>query len=298
MNYATKILDYLKENPNFIEIILVSNKEPVLKHEKGFSLLYPDKLKPNDIKDTLLALRAHASLKSALLKKEIFSFGLPDIGRIRVGYFLQRGSYTVHITKTPFQLPDIKDIFEDHLLFTQFAMKFLKEEKGVFIVLGNSWIRNNLFTYSLLRIVNKNLEKLVYVVENPISLLLSHEKSIVIQREIHSDVETYKDALNDMETLNPDIVYLSENKFYSQFEFINLIPYLNFDKLNIISIPSTHRGLFWDKVKSTLTRHVYEDFVNNLKNIIEIDYGENNKIKFFIEPIRKEEIISSTLYKI
>ncbi len=289
MNYATKILDYLKENENFVEIILVPNKEPVIKDEDGFSIIFPEKLKSIDIKDTLLALRAHASLKSALLKKEIFSFGLPSIGRIRVGYFLQRGSYTVHLIKTPYQLPDIKNIFEDHLLFTQYAMDFLKEKSGVFIILGNSWIKNNLFAYSLLKIINKNLEKIIYIVENPISLLMPHEKSIVIQREIHSDVETYKDALNDMETLNPDLVYLSENKFYSQFEFVNLIPYLNFDKLNIISIPSTNRGLFWDKIKSQLTKHSYEDFINNLKNIIEIDYGKENKIRFFIEHIRKED---------
>ncbi len=289
MNYATKIIDYLKENENFVEIILIPNKEPVLKFEKGFSILFPEKLKPIDIKDTLLALRTHALLKEALLRKEIFSFGLPSIGRIRVGYFLQRGSYAVHIIKTPFQLPDIKDIFEDHLLFTQFAMDFLKQDRGIFIILGNSWIKNNLFAYSLLRIINKNLEKIIYIVENPISLLLPHEKSIVIQRELHLDVETYKDALNDMETLNPDLVYLSENKFYSQFSFVGLIPYFNFDKLNIISIPSTNRGFFWDKVKSSLTRHVYEDFINNLKNIIEIDYGKDEKIRFFIEDIRKED---------
>jgi twitching motility protein PilT len=290
MNFATKILDFLKENKNFIEIILVPNKEPIIKHENGFSLLFNEKLKSTDIKETLLALRTHASLKSTLLKKESFSFGLPLIGRIRVGYFLQRGSYTVHITKTPYQFPEIKDIFEDHILFTQYAMDFLKERRGIFIVLGNSWIKNSLFVYSLLKILNKNLEKIVYIVENPISFLIQHEKSIVIQREVHSDVETYIDALNDMEALNPDLIYLSENKFYSQFDFIDLIPYLNFDKLNIISIPSANKGLFWDKIKNQLTKNLYEDFIKNLKDVVEIDYGNENKIRFTIKNLKEENI--------
>jgi twitching motility protein PilT len=290
MNFATKILDFLKENKNFIEIILVPNKEPIIKHENGFSLLFNEKLKSTDIKETLLALRTHAFLKSTLLKKESFSFGLPLIGRIRVGYFLQRGSYTVHITKTPYQFPEIKDIFEDHILFTQYAMDFLKERRGIFIVLGNSWIKNSLFVYSLLKILNKNLEKIVYIVENPISFLIQHEKSIVIQREVHSDVETYIDALNDMEALNPDLIYLSENKFYSQFDFIDLIPYLNFDKLNIISIPSANKGLFWDKIKNQLTKNLYEDFIKNLKDVVEIDYGNENKIRFTIKNLKEENI--------
>ncbi len=289
MNFATKILDYLKENENFVEIILVPNKEPIIKNEKGFTILFPEKLKPVDVKDTLLALRAHTSLKSALLKKEIFSFGLPSIGRIRVGYFLQRGSYAVHLIKTPYQLPDLREVFEDHLLFTQYAMDFLKEEKGIFVILGNSWIKNSIFSYALLDIINKNLEKIIYMVENPISLLLSHKKSVVIQREVKSDIDSYQDALNDMEALNPDIVYLSENKFYSQFDFVNLIGYLNFDKLNIISLPSANRGLFWDKIKSSLTRQIYEDFIDNLRDIIEIDHSVEGKIRFLIEHIRKED---------
>jgi len=101
---------------------------------------------------------------------------MPDIGRIRVSYFLQRGSYVVNIIKTPFVVPEAADI-----VVSYFYRKVSETKYGIFLIIGNRWLSNSMFAYSILKLINKNHKKIICTLENPISFLLRHGNSIVIQ---------------------------------------------------------------------------------------------------------------------
>ncbi|MFN3976457.1 MAG: twitching motility protein, partial [Aquificaceae bacterium] len=106
MNYAPYVINYLSTKEDIAEIYLVP--KAFISERRGNRLIKISDtlLTPEDIRDTLVALRSYTSSVLGPLGREgVFSFGLQNIGRFRVSYITQRGSYAVHILKTPYNIP-------------------------------------------------------------------------------------------------------------------------------------------------------------------------------------------------
>ncbi len=285
MNYTNFILNYLKQSPKFISIFLVPGFEPVVREESGeLRKILDVKLTAKDTKEILITLRNTAAIPRVPTVKEVFSFGMPDIGRIRVSYFLQRGSYVVNIIKTPFVVPEAADIVVSLEKFLDFYRKVSETKYGIFLIIGNRWLSNSMFAYSILKLINKNHKKIICTLENPISFLLRHGNSIVIQRDLSVDVESTVEAIKDMYFLDPDIIYygssiLSEN--------LPELEYLDMHRLNIISFPFSSYDVFEEKLEKSTSPYFVEIFNKHLIDVINVKqvyFDNEEKIDFEIIP--------------
>ncbi len=283
MSYTKEIINYLKQTHKFVNIFLVPGFEPVVREDNGeFKKIIDIKLTEKDTKEILLTLRNSASIPKTLAVKEIFSFGIPEIGRIRVSYFLQRGSYVLNIVKTPFIIPEPIDIFVDIGKFLDFYNKFSKDNFGIFLILGSRWLANSMFVYSLLKLINKNQKKIICTLENPISFLLRHGNSIIIQRDITVDTDSKEEAIKDMYFLDPDIVFYGSS---SLSENLNELEYLDMHRINIISFPFSSYEVFEEKLKSSTSDYFLRTFKQHLRNIIivQIEHLKDLKEKITFE---------------
>ncbi len=266
MSLPQFIIDFLKKNHNFVNIFLVPGFEPVVRRDNGeIRKILNQKLTAKDTKETLIFLRNVASKPQTLMLKETFSFGLSEIGRIRVSYFSQRNSYVVNIIKTPFIVPEPRDIMSDLIKFLDFYNDLSKENFGIFIILGNRWLANSMFVYSILKLINKNQKKIICTLENPISFLLRHGNSIIIQRDISVDSNSAEEAIKDIYFLDPDIVFygssvLSEN--------LNELEYIDMHRLNLISFPFSSYEIFKEKLEKSTSRYFLETFKKHLREVI------------------------------
>jgi len=283
VSYTKEIINYLKQTHKFVNIFLVPGFEPVVREDNGeFKKIIDIKLTEKDTKEILLTLRNSASIPKTLAVKEIFSFGIPEIGRIRVSYFLQRGSYVLNIVKTPFIIPEPIDIFVDIGKFLDFYNKFSKDNFGIFLILGSRWLANSMFVYSLLKLINKNQKKIICTLENPISFLLRHGNSIIIQRDITVDTDSKEEAIKDMYFLDPDIVFYGSS---SLSENLNELEYLDMHRINIISFPFSSYEVFEEKLKSSTSDYFLRTFKQHLRNIIivQIEHLKDLKEKITFE---------------
>ncbi len=284
MNYTNFILNYLKQSPKFLNIFLVPGFEPVVREEGGeLKKILDVKLTAKDTKEILITLRNTAAIPKVPTAKEVFSFGLPDIGRIRVSYFLQRGSYVVNIIKTPFVVPEAADIIVNLEKFLELYRKISETKYGVFLILGNRWLANSMFAYSILKLINKNHKKIICTLENPISFLLRHGNSIVVQRDLSVDVESTIEAVKDMYFLDPDIVYYGSSIFS---ENLPELEYLDMHRLNIISFPFSSYSVFKEKLEKSTSPYFIETFNKYLIDVINIKQvytDTEEKIDFQIE---------------
>jgi hypothetical protein len=90
------------------------NASPMERKEGKLVRFTPVVLTSKDIRDTLVALKSHASgLLGPLGKEGSFSFSIHKSGRFRVAYMTQRGSYVISIIKTPFEIPTIEELCQD-----------------------------------------------------------------------------------------------------------------------------------------------------------------------------------------
>lgn len=119
-----------------------------------------------------------------------FSFAVPGLSRFRVSAFKQRGSLSVVIRIISFTLPDPAafGIPEKIIRFADFS-------KGMVLVTGPAGSGKSTTLACIIDHINKNYDKHIITLEDPLEFLHRHNRSIVSQREINVDTENYVTAL-------------------------------------------------------------------------------------------------------
>jgi len=114
MNYLSHILTYLSDSQDTVELYLVPNAPIIERRDEKLIPISDKTLSAEDVRDTLLALKSYAPITVEPIGREgSFSFGIKDVGRIKVSYITQRGSFAINITKVPYRIPLLPDILSD-----------------------------------------------------------------------------------------------------------------------------------------------------------------------------------------
>lgn len=134
-----------------------------------------------------------------------FSFALPGTGRFRVNVFRQRGSYGAIIRVIPFQLPTA-----EAYNIPDSVMRLARLQKGLVLVTGPAGAGKSSTLACLIDDINKHRSGHIITMEDPIEYVHSHDKCIVTQREIPTDISTFQEAMRSALRETPDIMLLGE----------------------------------------------------------------------------------------
>ncbi len=134
-----------------------------------------------------------------------FSFAIKGLSRFRVSAYLQRGSFAAVIRIITFNLPD-----PECLGIPDQIMQLSRLKKGLVLVTGPAGSGKSTTLACMIDEMNKNYEKHIITLEDPLEFLHRHKKSIVSQREINSDTESYITALRASLRQSPDVILLGE----------------------------------------------------------------------------------------
>ncbi|NTU90180.1 MAG: Flp pilus assembly complex ATPase component TadA, partial [Actinobacteria bacterium] len=134
-----------------------------------------------------------------------FSFSVSDLGRFRVNIFRQRGSLAAVLRVIRFGLPDPAAL---HIPLEVLACA--RKFKGLVLVTGPAGSGKSTTLACLIDDINKTRESHIITMEDPIEFIHRHEKSIVTQREISNDTESYATALRAALRESPNVILLGE----------------------------------------------------------------------------------------
>ena len=136
---------------------------------------------------------------------EDFSFAINGVGRFRANVFRQRGSLSAVIRVIPFGLPNPEDfgIPED-------VLRLSKLQKGMVLVTGPAGSGKSTTLACIIDRLNHERSGHIITMEDPIEYVHRHEKSIVTQREIPTDIATFAEALRSALREAPDVILLGE----------------------------------------------------------------------------------------
>ena len=134
-----------------------------------------------------------------------FSFAVPGMGRFRVNVFRQRGSLGAVIRVIPFTLPNPADyhIPDDVMACADF-------QKGLVLVTGPAGAGKSTTLACIIDRINRERNRHIITLEDPIEYVHRHEKCIVTQREVPTDIVTYAEGLRSAMRESPDIILLGE----------------------------------------------------------------------------------------
>lgn len=143
-----------------------------------------------------------------------FSFAVQGLSRYRVSTYRQRGSLSAVIRVITFELPN-----PDALGIPESIIRLSDMKKGLVLVTGPAGSGKSTTLACIIDEINRTQEKHIITLEDPLEFLHRHKKSIVSQREISSDTESYLTALRASLRQSPDVILLGEMR---DFETISV----------------------------------------------------------------------------
>ncbi|MCL2772123.1 MAG: type IV pilus twitching motility protein PilT [Oscillospiraceae bacterium] len=138
-----------------------------------------------------------------------FSFSIYGVGRFRVNTYRQRGSLAAVLRIISFGLPD-----PDMLGIPKSVIDLYKKTKGLILVTGPTGSGKSTTLACIVDAINTNRKVHIMTLEDPIEFLHPHKQSIVSQREILSDTESYLRALKAALRQSPDVIFIGEMRDY------------------------------------------------------------------------------------
>ncbi len=167
-------------------------------------------LMPADTKEIIhqiytLARRDMIPFENARNHDDDFSFAVPGTGRFRVNVFRQRGSYGAIIRVIPFELPTAAGYN-----IPDSVMRLADLQKGLVLVTGPAGAGKSSTLACLIDDINKHRSGHIITMEDPIEYVHSHDKCIVTQREVPTDISTFQEAMRSALRESPDIMLLGE----------------------------------------------------------------------------------------
>ncbi len=132
-------------------------------------------------------------------------YGLDGVGRFRVNIFYQRGSLAGVFRFIPFDIPSLDELHLPKVVET-LALK----PRGLILVTGITGSGKSTTLACMIDIINKNKQKNIITIEDPIEYLHKDINSSIIQRQVGYDVLTFADGLRGGLREDPDVIMVGE----------------------------------------------------------------------------------------
>lgn len=122
------------------------------------------------------------------------------------GHFAVAGGEPMAVFRTiPSVVPDF-----DELGLPEIIRSFIDSEAGLYLFIGVTGSGKSSSLASLIKLAKDKYAKKIITVEAPIEFRHPHGKSLVVQREVGRDVDSFATGIEDALRENPDIILVGE----------------------------------------------------------------------------------------
>jgi twitching motility protein PilT len=173
-----------------------------------------ERLQPDDLqKIAFLIMNPTQKARFEETREVDLAYGIPGLGRFRVNVFQQRGSVGIVFRVIPFGVKTIESL---HLpkVIENIAM----EHRGLVLVTGTTGSGKSTSLAAMIDHINSNRTCHIMTIEDPIEFLIRDRRSIVNQREIGVDTQSFANALRAALRQDPDVILVGEMRDFETIE--------------------------------------------------------------------------------
>tara|TARA_B110000483_G_scaffold237502_1_gene312384 strand:+ start:1582 stop:2673 length:1092 start_codon:yes stop_codon:yes gene_type:complete len=168
--------------------------------------LLKDKVSPEMMDDFLNDIMNRAQRTQFEETKELdFAVGARDMGRFRINVFRQRGTVAMVIRHISGVIPKFED-----LKLPKILLDLSLKKRGLILVTGTTGSGKSTALASMIDHINERLSDHIITIEDPIEFVHKDKKSIISQREIGQDTDSYAKALRASMRQDPDAILVGE----------------------------------------------------------------------------------------
>ncbi len=141
------------------------------------------------------------------------AYSVPGLGRFRCNIFIQRGTVGLVFRVIPMRIPTIEE-----LLLPDIIKKIAMEARGLILVTGTTGSGKSTTLAAMIDHINTSKTDHIMTIEDPIEYLHRDKRSIVNQREIGSDTESFSKAMRAAMRQDPDVILVGEMRDFETIQ--------------------------------------------------------------------------------
>jgi twitching motility protein PilT len=189
------------------DIHLRTRNHPILRVDGILRAVREIPALPPDFMEKLSRTMMSARLQAEFEKSHQadLSIGFKDIGRVRANVFYQRGSIAMVLRVINTYVPTLQE-----LGIPEVVSNFANEERGLILVTGATGSGKSTTLAALINEINGTQNNHILTIEDPIEFLFAEKRSIITQRELGIDTNTFADAMRASLREDPDVILLGE----------------------------------------------------------------------------------------
>ncbi len=138
--------------------------------------------------------------------KEIdFSFSWGDVTRFRGNAYHQRGATTLALRAIPYRIPTLEE-----LMLPPVMGQLCELSQGLVLMTGPTGSGKSTTQAAMIDRINERQGKHILTLEDPVEYVHQHKRSIISQREVGVDTDTFENGLRSALREDPDVVLVGE----------------------------------------------------------------------------------------
>jgi twitching motility protein PilU len=143
-----------------------------------------------------------------------FAISIDCIGRFRISAFWQRDMAGMVIRRIVTDIPDLEELGLPPIL-----KDVVMSKRGLLLFVGGTGTGKSTSMASLIGYRNRNSRGHILTIEDPVEFVHEHAKSMITQREVGLDTESFDAALKSSLRQAPDVILIGEIRSQETMEY-------------------------------------------------------------------------------
>ncbi len=188
------------------DVHLTYDSPPILRIDGKLTVTNKDPMSREELKKVIYGMLTDLQKETFERDKELdFSLSLSGMDRFRVNIHLQRGSVEAAFRRIPIFIPNMSELGLPPII-----ADMARKPNGLVLITGPTGTGKTTTMASLINLINEEKESVIVMIEDPIEYVHFNKKSIIKQREVFRDTNSFAEALKRCLRQDPDIIVVGE----------------------------------------------------------------------------------------
>ncbi len=188
------------------DIFLKDNTPPTFRIDGKIVTLDMPALAGTEIRDMAYGIMAHEQIGRFERRRELdLAFEIKELARFRANVYQQRGTVGMVLRIIPLKIYSLQQ-----LGMPQVITDMCKLRQGLILVTGPTGCGKSTTLAAMIDMINENRRCNIITVEDPIEFVHPDKRSIVSQREIGIDTDSFTESLKYVVRQSPDVILIGE----------------------------------------------------------------------------------------
>lgn len=188
-----------------------------------------------------------------------------DAGRFRVSAFWQRDCAGMVVRRIVTKIPNVEELGLPPIM-----KEVIMSKRGLVLFVGGTGTGKSTSLAALLGYRNRNAKGHILTIEDPIEFVHDHHKSLITQREVGIDTDSFEAALKSSLRQAPDVILIGEIRSRDTMEYA--LAFAETGHLCIATLHANNANQAIDRIMHLVPKEMHQkllfDLSLNLRGIV------------------------------